>query len=157
MGEDMHLKTKKEVFFDSVKVLDKLANIAKPYGIKLAFEPIGDKRWCVRSLDQALEIVEAVNRDDVGLALDSINLFLYNRLADIDSIDRVPLDKVFVYHIDDCEDLPWERWTIATVSIRVMGLFPFRQLPKNYTTRDITKYVLLNCFARNIGNWNRRR
>jgi 2-keto-myo-inositol isomerase len=106
MGEDMHLKTKKEVFFDSVKVLDKLANIAKPYGIKLAFEPIGDKRWCVRSLDQALEIVEAVNRDDVGLALDSINLFLYNRLENIDSIDNVPLEKIFVYHIDDCEDLP---------------------------------------------------
>ncbi|MDR1903033.1 MAG: sugar phosphate isomerase/epimerase [Treponema sp.] len=106
MGEDMHLKTKKEVFFDSVKVLDKLANIAKPYGVKLAFEPIGDKRWCVRSLDQALEIIQTVNRGDVGLALDSINLFLYNRLENIDSIDNVPLEKIFVYHIDDCENLP---------------------------------------------------
>ncbi|MDR1934111.1 MAG: sugar phosphate isomerase/epimerase [Candidatus Accumulibacter sp.] len=106
MGEDMHLKTKKEVFDDSVEVLDRLADIAMPYGVKLAFEPIGDKRWCVRSLDQALEIIEAVNRDDVGLVLDSINLFLYNRLEDIDSIDKVPLEKIFVYHIDDCEDLP---------------------------------------------------
>jgi 2-keto-myo-inositol isomerase len=106
MGEDMHLKASKEVFDDSVEVLAKLAEIAKPYGVKLAFEPIGDKRWCVRSLDQALEIVQSVNRDDVGIALDSINLFLYNRLENINTIDDVPLEKVFVYHIDDCEDLP---------------------------------------------------
>lgn len=106
MGEDMHKKTTEEVFADSTEVLAKLADIAKPYGVKLAFEPIGDQRWCVRSLDRALEIVQAVNRPDVGLALDSINLFLYNRLGDIDTIDKVPLDKLFVYHIDDCEDLP---------------------------------------------------
>ncbi|HML38611.1 MAG TPA: sugar phosphate isomerase/epimerase family protein [Bacillota bacterium] len=106
MGDDMYRKTKKEVFDDSTEVLAKLADIAKPYGVKLAFEPIGDKRWCVRSLDQALEIVQAVNRPDVGLALDSINLFLFNRLENIDTIDDVPLEKLFVYHIDDCEDLP---------------------------------------------------
>lgn len=106
MGDDMHLKTRKEVFDDSTEVLAKLADVAKPYGVKLAFEPIGDKRWCVRSLDQALEIVQAVNRPDVGLALDSINLFLFNRLENIDTIDTVPLEKLFVYHIDDCEDLP---------------------------------------------------
>jgi 2-keto-myo-inositol isomerase len=106
MGDDMRRKDEKEVFDDSVEVLAKLAAIAKPYGVKLAFEPIGDQRWCVRSLEQALGIVQAVNRDDVGLALDSINLFLYKRLEDIDSIDAVPLEKIFVYHIDDCEDLP---------------------------------------------------
>ena len=106
MGEDMHLKTQREVFDDSTEVLNKLADVAKPYGVKLAFEPIGGRRWCVRSLDQALEIVQAVRRTDVGLALDAINLFLYNRLKNIETIDSVPLEKLFVYHIDDCEDLP---------------------------------------------------
>ncbi len=106
MGEDMHLKTQREVFDDSTEILDKLADIAKPYGVKLAFEPIGDRRWCVRSLDQALEIVQTVRRTDVGLALDAINLFLYNRLENINTIDSVPLEKLFVYHINDCEELP---------------------------------------------------
>ena len=106
MGDDMYEKTRREVFEDSTEVLSKLADIANPYGIKLAFEPIGDKRWCVRSLDQAMEIVQAVNRPDVGLALDAINLFLYNRLENIETIDDVPPEKIFVYHIDDCEDLP---------------------------------------------------
>jgi 2-keto-myo-inositol isomerase len=106
MGPDMHSMDRDKVFEDSVEVLNKLADIAKPYGVKPAFEPIGDKRWCVGSLDEALRIVNAVNRDDVGLTLDSINLFLYNRLENIDTIDDVPLEKLFVYHIDDCENLP---------------------------------------------------
>lgn len=106
MGADMWRKSREEVFADSVEVLSKLAAIAQPYGIKLAFEPIGDKRWCVRSLDQALDIVAAVGRNDVGLVLDAFNLFLYERLADIDSIDQVPPERLFAYHIDDCEDLP---------------------------------------------------
>ena len=95
-----------EIFANSVEVLTKLADIAHPYGIKLALEPIGDKRWCVRSLDQALEIIEAVNRDNVGIALDAFNLYLYQHLDDIESINKVPLDKLYTYHIDDSEDLP---------------------------------------------------
>jgi len=106
MGKEMHKKSKEEIFDDSVQILNQLADVAKPYGVKLAFEPIGDKRWCVRSLDQALEIVQEVNRPDVGLALDAFNLYLYNKLENIDTIDNVPLEKVFVYHIDDCEELP---------------------------------------------------
>lgn len=106
MSNDMSSKTQDDVFWDSLEVLARLADIAKPYGLKLAFEPIGDKRWCVRSLHQALEIIMTLDRDDVGLVLDAFNLFLYERFADIDSIDEVPAEKIFVYHIDDSEDLP---------------------------------------------------
>ncbi|MDD2534778.1 MAG: TIM barrel protein, partial [Eubacteriales bacterium] len=52
MGPDMANKTEREIFDDSVASLIKFADIAKPYGVKLAFEPIGDPRWCVRSLKQ---------------------------------------------------------------------------------------------------------
>lgn len=98
-------KSDDEIFADSVAVLNKLSDIAESYGVKLAFEPIGNPRWCVRELTQCLKIVNAVNRDNVGIALDAFNLFLYNKLENIDTIDLVPLDKVFVYHINDSEDL----------------------------------------------------
>ena len=67
-------RNEKEIFDDSVKVLNELADIAEPYGVKLSFEPIGDKKWCVNSVRQALEIVNAVNRDSVGLTVDCINV-----------------------------------------------------------------------------------
>jgi 2-keto-myo-inositol isomerase len=106
MGDDMIQKTEKEIFDDSVKVLRKLSDIATSYGMKLAFEPIGNSRWCVRSLEQCMGIINAVDRKNVGVALDAFNLFLYNKLQNIDSLELVPAEKIFVYHIDDSEDLP---------------------------------------------------
>lgn len=106
MGDTMAQKTEAEVFADSVESLIKFADIAKPYGVKLAFEPIGDPRWCVRSLKQCWDIVKHIDRPDVGIALDAFNLFLNTKLADINDLDLIPLEKIFVYHIDDCEDLP---------------------------------------------------
>lgn len=106
MGNDMKQKNQSEIFEDSVEVLTKLSDIAKTFGVKLAFEPIGDPRWCVRSLRQCLDIVNAVDRENVGIALDVFNLFLFDKLKDIEDIGQVPLEKIFVYHIDDCEDWP---------------------------------------------------
>lgn len=105
MGPKMLQKSELEVFEDSVKVLIKLSDIAKTFGVKLAFEPIGDPRWCVRSLRQCWDIIRTVDRENVGIALDAFNLFLFNRLNDIEDIELIPLEKIFVYHIDDCEDL----------------------------------------------------
>lgn len=99
-------KNEKEIFDDSVRVLNQLADLAEPYGVKLPFEPIGDRRWCVNSVRQALEIVQAVNRDSVGLTVDCINVYLHDKCADVDYIRRIPKDKLFVFHMNDCEDLP---------------------------------------------------
>jgi len=106
MSDDMLKKTDQEIMDDSIEVLRKLSDIATPYGMKLAFEPIGNPLWCVRSLEQCMEIIHAVDRENVGVALDAFNLFLYNKLQNIDGIDLVPAEKIFVYHIDDSEDRP---------------------------------------------------
>lgn len=99
-------KNEKEIFDDSVKVLNQLADIAEPYGVKLSFEPIGDRHWCCNSVRQALEIVQAVGRDSVGITVDCINVYLHDKCADVDFIRKVPKNKLFVFHINDCEDLP---------------------------------------------------
>lgn len=104
--EGICTKNEKEVFEDSVEVLNKLADIAAPYGVKLSFEPIGDRRWCCNSVRQALEIVQAVDRDDVGLTVDCINFYMHDKAADVDYIRKIPQEKLFVYHMNDCEDLP---------------------------------------------------
>ena len=104
--EGICTKNEKEVFDDSVKVLNELADIAAPYGVKVSFEPIGDRRWCCNSVRQALEIVNAVNRPEVGLTVDCINFYMHDKAADVDYIRQIPTEKLFVYHINDCEDLP---------------------------------------------------
>lgn len=89
MGPDMDRKTEQEVFEDSVRVLNQLADIAEPYGVRCA-----------------LEIVQAVDRASVGLTVDCINFYMHDKCADLEYIAQIPQDKLFVYHINDCEDLP---------------------------------------------------
>lgn len=107
MTEKIQQHTEHEVFEDSVKVLNELADLAKPYGVKLAFEPIGDRRWCCNSLRQAWEIVQAVDREDVGLTIDCINFYMHDKCADVEFITQIPKEKIFVFHMNDCEDLPF--------------------------------------------------
>lgn len=106
MTDEICTKNEKEVFDDSVEVLNKLADIAESYGVKLSFEPIGDRRWCCNSMRQALEIVQAVDRDSVGMTVDCINFYMHDKAADVDFIKKIPKEKLFVFHINDCEDLP---------------------------------------------------
>lgn len=97
MTDAICTKDEKEVFDDSFEVLNKLADIAEPYGVKLSFEPIGDRRWCCNSLRQAMEIIEAVDRNSVGLTVDCINFYMHDKAADIEFIKRIPKDKLFVF------------------------------------------------------------
>ncbi|MCH3964810.1 MAG: sugar phosphate isomerase/epimerase [Clostridium sp.] len=106
VGQKVSDRNEQEVFIDSVNVLNKLADIAEAYGVKLAFEPIGNRRWVCNSIRQAYEIISSINRDNVGLVIDCINFYLNDKCADIEYLREIPKDKIFVFHINDCENLP---------------------------------------------------
>ena len=97
-----------QVFEDSVENLTKLSVIGRNYGMKLAFEPVGNPGCCVRTVLQAWDIVKTINRDDVGLTFDAFNLYLFNKLNHFEDMEIVDLDKLFVVHLDDSDDLPIE-------------------------------------------------
>lgn len=99
-------KDEKQVLDNSVKVINLLADLTKPYGVKLAFEPIGNRCYCCTGIRQALKIVGAVGRDDVGLTVDSFTFYLQEKSANMDVLSRIPRGKLIIYHIADSEDLP---------------------------------------------------
>jgi 2-keto-myo-inositol isomerase len=98
--------SEREVFDDTVKTLIRLSDFGRKYGMKIAFEPVGN--LSVNSVHQAWEIIKAIGRADVGITFDAFNLFLNNKLNHFDDMKIVDLNKVFVVHIDDSEDLPLE-------------------------------------------------
>jgi len=91
---------------NAVRILTHLADIAKPYDIKLCFELVGFDRSSVRTVEQAWEVVTKVNKDNVGLVLDSYNLYLYQRLNDFSVIKHVDVNKIFAVHINNGDDAP---------------------------------------------------
>lgn len=146
MGPNMIEKSELEVFEDSVNVLIKLSDMAKPYGVKLAFEPIGDSHWCVRSLRQCWDIIRTVNRENVGIALDAFNLFLFNRLRDIEDMDLIPLSKIFVYHIDDSEDLPLDVLDHCHRLLPGDGVIPLKEISARLKKAGYNEIASLELF-----------
>ncbi|MBC8492729.1 MAG: sugar phosphate isomerase/epimerase, partial [Chloroflexi bacterium] len=81
-----------------------LADAAAPYGVQLAFEFLGFG-WCsVRTLGQCWEIVQAVNRPNIGLVIDTCHFFAGG--SELSSTEAVDPEKLLIFHINDVEDRP---------------------------------------------------
>ncbi len=95
-----------EIKAESVNVLRDLATIAEPYGVQLAFEFLGFG-WCsVRTLAQCWEIVNEVNRPNVGLVIDTCHFHAGSSAPS--SIEAVDPRKILIFHINDVEERPRE-------------------------------------------------
>lgn len=96
--------TREQIKTETVRVLHELADMAQPYGVGLAFEFVGYPDCSVNTFGQAYDIVQAADRDNVGIVLDCFHFHAMNsRLEDLRAADP---GKIFIFHIDDCEDLP---------------------------------------------------
>ncbi|GAB1808534.1 2-keto-myo-inositol isomerase [Priestia megaterium] len=95
---------KAEIKNSCVQVLNKLSELAEPYGVKIAVEFVGHPQCTVNTFDQAYDIVQTVNRDNVGLVLDCFHFHaMGSKLEDLKQAD---ISKIFIVHIDDTEDFP---------------------------------------------------
>jgi len=96
--------TKSQIKEESIRVLNDLADCAEKYGVKLAYEFVGYPNCSVNTFGQTYDIVKAVNRDSVGMVLDCFHFHaMGSRIEDLQKADP---KKVFIFHIDDAEDLP---------------------------------------------------
>jgi len=93
-----------EIKTESIRVLNELADIAATYNVSLAFEFLGQADCSVQTLAQANEIVEAVDRENVGLIIDSFHFYAGG--SSIEMIQSVAPDSIYVFHLNDAEDLP---------------------------------------------------
>lgn len=101
---DQGIKTKTEIKDETVRMYRKLADIAKPYGVKLCIEFCGSPIHTVNTFEQAMEIAVACDRDNVGVTLDCYHFHAMN--SKMSALEACDVNKVFIVHLDDAEDLP---------------------------------------------------
>lgn len=101
---DVGPHTKQEIKEESIRVLHELADLAQPFGVKLAYEFVGYPNCSVNTFGQTYDIVKAVDRDNVGMVLDCFHFHAMG--SSIDDLKNADGDKIFIFHIDDAEDLP---------------------------------------------------
>ncbi len=129
---------------ESVRVLNELADIAKPYGVSLAFEFLGQTDCSVQTLDHCAEIVGLVDRAEVGLVLDTFHFYAGG--STFEAIDNLSPEKLFIFHINDAEDLPKEQLTDAHRLYPGMGILPIKEIKAHFDKIGYDRMVSIEIF-----------
>jgi 2-keto-myo-inositol isomerase len=115
-----------EVVEESVRVLDELGGIAERYSVGLAFEFLGQTDCSVQTLEQAVEIIGKLSRSNVGLVIDSFHFYVGG--SQIESIDSLDSEKLFIFHINDAESLPREQLEDRHRLLPGLGILPLKEI-----------------------------
>jgi 2-keto-myo-inositol isomerase len=115
-----------DVMEESVRVLDELGRISEGHNVALAFEFLGQPDCSVQTLAQASEIVGKLKRTNVGLVLDSFHFYAGG--STIESIDALHPQQLFIFHINDAEDLPREQLEDRHRLLPGLGILPLKEI-----------------------------
>ena len=119
-------KTEQETIDESVRVLNELADIAEPYGVKIGFEFLGEAGNSVQTLDLGSKIVDLVGRESVGNVIDTYHFYAGG--SSFEAIDRLDPNKLFILHINDAEDLPKEQLNDSKRLYPGLGILPIKEI-----------------------------
>src|ERR1700686_1225459 len=115
-----------EVIEESVRVLRELASIAERHGVALAFEFLGQKDCSVQTLELADEIIQKVNRRNIGLVIDSFHFYVGG--STIKMIDALDPKRLFIFHVNDAEDLPLDQLPDAHRLLPGLGILKLQEI-----------------------------
>lgn len=115
-----------EVVNESVRVLTELCEIAARHDVALAFEFLGQTDCSVPTLDLAHEIVRTANRPNLGLVIDSFHFYAGG--STIEMIEALDPNLIYVFHINDAENLPREELLDKHRLLPGLGILPLGEL-----------------------------
>lgn len=115
-----------EIIDESVRVLTELSDIAGRHGIALGFEFLGQTDCSVQTLELADEIVRRVDRPNVGLVIDSFHFYAGG--STFDMIEGIAPKSLFIFHINDAENLPREQLRDSHRLLPGLGILPLAEM-----------------------------
>lgn len=136
--------TKAEVIGESVRVLNELADIAQSHNVSLAFEFLGQTDCSVQTLDLAKEIVEKVDRKNIGLVIDTFHFYAGN--SSFEAIETLDPEKLFIFHINDAENFPKEQLTDAHRLYPGTGILPIAEIKERFDRIGYTRMASIEIF-----------
>lgn len=130
-----------------VRILKYLAQ-TMPY-IKWIFEPVGLSRSLVQDADFACEIINEVNNGNVGLVLDSYNLYLKER-SDYYSFEKINAKQIFAIHlmngkkVSNTEKITDQRYRTFCTDGDAINLFNFLNALKTINYKGMISTEVFN-------------
>lgn len=118
--------TRAEVIAESVRALGELCDIAARHNVSLAFEFLGQPDCSVPTLGLAHEIVRATERKNLGLVIDSFHFYAGG--STIEMVEALDPNLLYVFHINDAENLPREQLLDKHRLLPGLGILPLGDL-----------------------------
>lgn len=137
-------KSEAEIIEGSVRVLRELGAIAEEHGVSLAFEFLGQTDCSVQTLDLCSKIVEKTDRRNVGLVIDTFHF--YAGRSSFEAIERLDPEKLFIFHINDAENLPREELTDAHRLYPGEGILPIKEIKSRFDQIGYSRMVSIEIF-----------
>jgi len=137
-------RTEEEIIEGSVQVLRELSEIAGRHGVSLAFEFLGQTDCSVQTLDLCKVIVERTDRENIGLVIDTFHFYAGN--SSFGAIDTLDPEKLYIFHINDAEDLPREELTDAHRLYPGMGILPIGEIKSRFDNIGYDRMVSIEIF-----------
>ena len=90
-----------------VEGVEVVSDIAAKYNLPVAYEFLCSPDTPVRTIADTMELLDQLNRDNVGWLLD----FYHLHVADpsLESLAKTDVSRLLLVHIDDVKNLPYER------------------------------------------------
>jgi 2-keto-myo-inositol isomerase len=141
-GRAPEAMSRSERVHDAVEMLRAMSDIAGEVG--LAFEFLGKPGCAVPSLDLAIDIVGEAGCTNVGMVIDTFHFYAGgSSMADL---DRVPIDRLFVVHLNGCEDRPTGELTDAHRLYPGEGVIPSEEILWRLRNRGFDGVVSIEIF-----------
>jgi 2-keto-myo-inositol isomerase len=119
-------KSEQEIIDESARVLNELADIAEPHGIKIGFEFLGEAGNSVTTLDLGSRIVDMVGRESVGNVIDTYHFYAGG--SSFEALEDLDPSKLFIFHINDAEDLPKDQLNDSKRLYPGLGILPIADI-----------------------------
>ena len=133
-----------EVIEESVRVLTELCKIAARHDVALAFEFLGQADCSVPTLDLAHEIVRTANQPNLGLVIDSFHFYAGG--STIEMVEALDPNLIYVFHINDAENLPREELLDKHRLLPGLGILPLRELIAAFRKINYDKVASVEIF-----------
>lgn len=123
----------------------KLGEVCGEYGVKVALEPLGGHPF-VPGAKEAMKIVEQADHPGVGIMMDTFHYYKSGVL--IEDIAKIPIDRLLIVHVNDCEDRPKEELNDGHRLYTGLGVIPLREMLGTIKRNGYTGYLSVEIFRK---------
>lgn len=137
---------------NTIVCLHELAEIAGYYNLNVALEFIGMQEYSVNNLLQCINLVNEVDRSNVGMVFDCFHFYASD--SNLGDLEKIDIKKIFSLHINDSMDLPKLSLTDSNRLFPGDGVIQLNQILNYFRMKYYNGAAIVELFNQEYWEWD---